>query len=213
MNRNSIRWRLPASYAVIALLAALSLGSMMLLVLRDYYVNQEREYLSGNAMALQPLIEQILQSDLPDVPLQDQIRGLAFLSQARIRLIDTNGNTLADSGVPNPNQVVALSAGVPVAGNVMFSMPVNPPTDRGPILIYRSDESAPFPQVVPFEKQVLSGKAADIVVPVSASPYGYEFVARVDSDPSRRSSQSVSVLLVASDERKLGVLEFSNGPS
>ena len=36
MNRNSIRWRLPASYGVIALLAALALGSVMLLVLKSY---------------------------------------------------------------------------------------------------------------------------------------------------------------------------------
>src|SRR3990172_4851372 len=100
MNRNSIRWRLPASYGVIALLAALSLGSVMLLVLRDYYANQEREYLLGNAVALQPIIEQVLQSDLPKGSLQDQINGLAFLSQTEIRLLDTNGNTLADSGVP-----------------------------------------------------------------------------------------------------------------
>ena len=214
MNRNSIRWRLPASYAVIALLAAFSLGSMMLLVLRDYYANQEREYLSGNAIALQPLIEQILQSDLPDVPLQDQIRGLAFLSQAQIRLLDMNGNILADSGVPDPNQVLAVSAGVPISGNVMFSMPVNPPKDKGPILIYRSDENTPFPEVIPFEKQILSGgSSADIVVPVSASPYGYGFVAKVNSNPSRRSTQTVSVLLAASDGRKLGILEFSNGPS
>ena len=213
MNRNSIRWRLPASYAVIALLAALSLGSMMLLVLRNYYADQEREYLHGNATALQPIIAQILQSDLPEVSLQDQINGLAFLSQAQIRLLDINGNTLADSGIPGSDQVVAVSGGMPIAGNVMFSVPVNPPVNKGPILIYRSDESAPFPQVIPFEKQIPPGKAADILLPVSASPYGYGFVARVDSDPSRRSTQSVSVLLASSDGRKLGVLEFSNGPS
>ena len=213
MNRNSIRWRLPASYAVIALLAALSLGSVMLIVLRNYYADQEREYLYGNATALQPLIEQILQSDLPKGSLQDQIDGLSFLSQTQIRLLDTNGNTLADSGMPNANQVVAVSAGVPVAGNVMFSAPVNPPADKGPILIYRNDESLPFPQIVPFEKQIIPGKSADIILPVSASPYGYGFVARTDSDPRQRSSQSVSILLTASNGNKLGVLEFSNGPS
>lgn len=152
MNRNSIRWRLPASYAVIALLAALLLGSLMLLVLRNYYADQEREYLYGNATALQPLIEQVLQSELPKSALQDQIDGLAFLSQTQIRLLDTNGNTLADSGVPNVNQVVAVSAGVPVAGNVMFSAPANPSAKKGPILIYRNDESLPLPQMVPFEK-------------------------------------------------------------
>src|SRR5512132_2831449 len=120
MNRNSIRWRLPASYVVIALLAALSLGSMMLLVLRGYYADQEREYLYGNATALQPVIEQILQSDLPAASLQDQIKGLSFLSQTQIRLLNSNGTTIADSGLPDSNKVVAVSGGVPVAGNVMF---------------------------------------------------------------------------------------------
>src|SRR4026209_1137171 len=144
MNRKSIRWRLPASYAVIALLAALSLGSMMMLVLRGYYADQERRYLYGNATALQPVIEQVLQSDRSDVSLQDQIKGLAFLSQTQIRLLDTNGHVLADSGVPGPDQVVAVSAGMPFAGNVMFSMPVNPPTNKGPLLIYRSEASVPL---------------------------------------------------------------------
>jgi signal transduction histidine kinase len=213
MNRNSIRWRLPASYAVIALLAALSLGSVMLLVLRNYYADQEREYLYGNATALQPLIEQILQSDLPEASLQDQIKGLAFLSQTQIRLFDTNGNTLADSGVPGSQQVVAVSGGGPVSGNVMFSVPANPPENQGPILIYRNDEKLPLPQIVPFEKQIQPGKSADIILSVTASPYGYGFVTRSKSDPTRRSSQSVSVLLLASNGNKLGMLEFSNGPS
>ena len=213
MNRKSIRWRLPASYAVIAFLAALSLGSMMLLVLRGYYSDQEREYLFGNATALQPVVAQILQSNLPAASLQDQIEGLSFLSQTQIRLIDPNGNTLADSGVPGLNQVVAVSGGLPVGGNVMFSMPVDPPKDQGAVLIYRSEGASPLPQVVPFEKQIVTGKAADIVLPVSASPYGYGFVAKTEVDPGRRSMESVSVLLLASDGRKLGVLEFSNGPS
>ena len=80
MNRNSIRWRLPASYAVIALLAALALGSLMLLALRSYYVDQEHRYLLENAIALQPVLEQVLQSDSPKGLIQDQINGLAFLS-------------------------------------------------------------------------------------------------------------------------------------
>ncbi|HLO29415.1 MAG TPA: HAMP domain-containing sensor histidine kinase [Anaerolineales bacterium] len=213
MNRNSIRWRLPTSYAVIALLAALSLGSMMLLVLRNYYANQEREYLYGNATALQPVIEKILQSDLPEASLQDQIRGLAFLSQTQIRLLDTNGNTIADSGVPDSKQVVAVSGGMPVAGNVMFSVPVNPPVEKGPLLIYRSNESAPLPDIVPFGKQTVPAKRADIILSVNASPYGYGFVTRNEFDTSRRSSQAVSVLLATSKGEKLGILEFSNGPS
>ena len=37
--------------------------------------------------------------------------ALAFLSQTQIRLLDTNGNTIADSGVPDSKQVVAVSGG------------------------------------------------------------------------------------------------------
>lgn len=213
MNRNSIRWRLPASYAVIALVAALSLGSMMLLVLRNYYADQERDYLFGNATALAPVIEEILQSHLPQASIQDQIKGLSFLSQTQIRLLDTNGNVLADSGVPDSNQVVAVSGGASVAGNVMFSVPVNKAAGEGPLFIYRNDQSLPLSQAVPFEKQILPGKAGDIIVSVNASPYGYGFVARTKSDPTRRSTQSASLLLRTLDGQKLGVLEFSKGPS
>ena len=45
MSRYSIRWRLPLSYAAIALLATLALGSALLLILRGYYVRVERDYL------------------------------------------------------------------------------------------------------------------------------------------------------------------------
>jgi signal transduction histidine kinase len=186
----------------------------MLLVLRGYYTNQEREYLYGNAMALQPLIEQILQSKIPEASLQDQIKGLGFLSQTQIRVLDTNGTVLADSGVPESNHVVAVSGRAPVAGNVMFSVPADPPKEQvqGPLFIYRSDSSTPSPQVIPLVGQFPGGKSGDIVVQISASPYGYGFVARTESDPAHRSSQSVSVPL-ASNEKKLGTLEFSQGPS
>src|SRR5919108_4902061 len=97
MHRNSIRWRLPASYALIALLAALSLGSLMLLVLRSYYADQEHQYLLGNAIALQPVLEEILQSDTSEALIRDQINGLAFLAQTQIRVLDINGNPIADS--------------------------------------------------------------------------------------------------------------------
>jgi signal transduction histidine kinase len=211
MNRNSIRWRLPASYAVIALLAALSLGSVMLLVLRSYYTRQERMYLFGNAITLKPVLEQVMQSDLPPDFLQDQINGLAFLSQTQIQLLDSNKKVIADSGAPDPSQVIAVSR-MPVSGNVAFSVPANPSSGQPPTLIYRDEGDFP-PPLVPFEKDLPAGQAAEIIVSVSASPYGYGFVSRSDFDPRHRSSQAVSVPLTAEDGGILGELQFSNGPS
>jgi len=215
MNRSSIRWRLPASYAIIALLAALSLGSFMLLALRSYYADQEHRYLLGNALALEPVLEQVLQSDATGNLVQDQITGLAFLSQTQIRLLDSNGNTIADSGVPNKNQFVTVSG----AGKRFFppfeSGPAEPPEMRMPTVIYVNNGELAG-NMIPFENEIpFSGPAPqeDIVLSVNASPYGYGFVAQSDFDPTRRSSQIVSVPLIASDGQKLGRLEFSNGPS
>ena len=215
MNRNSIRWRLPASYGVIALLAALSLGSVMLLVLRSYYARQEQDYLFGNALALQPIIEKVLQSELPEELLQDQVDSLAFLSQTRIRVLDTGGRIMADSGVPHPDQVVAVigetKRGFPFSG----SGPAVLPEDEIPFVIY-SNKSQTAPEMMPFEKAIpASGPApqTDMILSVSASPYGYGFVPAPQSDPTRRSPYVAEILLIASNGRKLGVLEFSNGPS
>jgi len=212
MNRNSIRWRLPISYGVIALLAALSLGSMMLLVLRSYYARQEQDYLLGNALALQPIIEEALQSGLQKEFLQDQVASLAFLSQTQIRVLDTMENVIADSGVPHPNQVVAVLG--ETKREIPFSGPANLPEERVPFVIFSSKSQG----VLPFNKEVdASGPVPvpgnDMVLHVSASPYGYGFFPATLSDPTRRSSYVATILLISSDGRKLGVLEFTNGPS
>ena len=217
MKRTSIRWRLPASYGVIALLTALSLGSVMLLVLRNFYARQEQDYLLRNALALQPMLERILQSELQEGLLQAQIDGLAFLSQTQIRVLDARGQIIADSGVPAPNQVVAVSGMSKSKWSVPLfdSGPANAPEERMPILIYKNNGEY-TPPVIPFDNEIpYSGPASkrDIVVPVSASPYGYGFVTSTESDLGHRSSQIMSILLAASDGSKLGELEFSNGPS
>ncbi|HUE99079.1 MAG TPA: HAMP domain-containing sensor histidine kinase [Anaerolineales bacterium] len=216
MNRNSIRWRLPASYGVIALLAALSLGSVMLLVLRSYYARQEQDYLLGNALALQPILEKARQSELQEGLLQDQIDGLAFLSQTQMRVLDASGRIMADSGVPRPNQVVAVSG--MSKWNILppfESGPADSAEDRMPILIYRNNDEYAS-EVIPFDNALSSSGPApqtDLILPVSASPYGYGFVPASQSDPTRRSSYVANILLTASDGSKLGALEISNGPS
>ena len=215
MNRNSIRWRLPVSYAVIALLAALSLGSFMLLALRSYYADQEHRYLIGNAIALQPVLEEIVQSDVPVVFIRDQINGLAFLSRTQIRLIDTNGNMIADSGIPTEEQFVAVSATGKRVFPVFEGGPAEHPESRMPTVIYVNNSEFAS-NTIQFNKELpFSGPAPeeDIILSVSASPYGYGFVSQTDFDPTQRSPQIVSVPLAASDGRKLGSLEFSNGPS
>src|SRR5215207_9954645 len=214
MNRNSIRWRLPASYGVIALLAALLLGSVMMLVLKSYYARQEQDYMLGNAFALKPMLEQVLQTEPQPGLLQEQIDGLSFLSQTQIRVLDASGRIMADSGVPASNQVVSVSGGSSWNAPAFESGPAEVVRESMPILIYKNNVN--YPQVIPFEDSIpYSGPAfkGDFVVPVSASPYGYGFVVKAEFDPKRTSSQLVNVPLRTSAGAVLGALEISNGPS
>jgi hypothetical protein len=47
MRPKSIRWRLPLSYALIALLTTLALGAVLLISLQRYYRQQELDYLTS----------------------------------------------------------------------------------------------------------------------------------------------------------------------
>jgi hypothetical protein len=105
----SIRWRLPLSYAAIALLVTLALGLILLTSLRRYYHQQELDYLTNNAKAISTRLVPLFEIDLPPEVLRSQVDSLAFLSQSRIRLLDTNKQLLADSGPPQQREVAAFS--------------------------------------------------------------------------------------------------------
>ena len=94
----SIRWRLTLSFAAIALLAALSLGAVLLMILRDYYTQQEKSYLFSNAVAISADMAQLVQEDAPPEAIQSQVENLAFLSQTRVRRLDADNQVLNDSG-------------------------------------------------------------------------------------------------------------------
>ena len=173
----------------------------------------------GNAFALQPMLEYVLQAKLEPGLLQEQIDGLSFLSQTQIRVLDASGDVLADSGVPASNQVVSVSGGSSWNAPAFESGPANATKEKLPILIYRNsaENNVEYARdVIPFEDSIpYSGPAShgDFVVPVSASPYGYGFVVKAEFDPRRTSSQLVSVPLRTSAGAVLGALEISNGPS
>lgn len=128
---NSIRWRLPLSYAAIALLAALSLGAVLLTTLRSYYSQQELSYLTGNARGLSLELARMVEVKLPAAALKAQLQNFSFLTQAQVRLLDAEGQILADSGPPPDRpQVAALSVEIEtetMGPGQMFTRPITDP--------------------------------------------------------------------------------------
>ncbi len=108
--RNSIRWKLPFSYAAIALIAALASGVALLTMLQSYYAQREFDYLRGNAGTITSVVRQMIVNDMPLAAIQAHVETYSFLAQVRVRLINAAGEVLADSGVPLERSLLSISA-------------------------------------------------------------------------------------------------------
>lgn len=93
----SIRIRLPLTYAGIALLVALSLGGVLIGILSEYYRQQEIDYLARNADAIQASLTQMFHANSLNEDLQADVNLLAFLSHTQINIL-------------NPDQTVVLAS-------------------------------------------------------------------------------------------------------
>ncbi len=100
MRFRSLRWQLSLTYAGIALLTALVLNLLLLGALRAYYEGQEQAYLVDNATFITQNLVRLIEADVPEEALAAQLKALSFLSQTRVRLMDTRQGLMADSGPP-----------------------------------------------------------------------------------------------------------------
>lgn len=98
MRPTSLRWRLAATYAGIALLTAVVLGGILVSVLSGYYTRSEDSYLRASAGRVS---ENLTRGDTLPSDLAQQVLISALNTQTRVRVYDTAGTLLADSGSPS----------------------------------------------------------------------------------------------------------------
>ncbi len=118
MVPGSIRWRLPLTYAGIALLTALALGGVLLAILRDSYRRQEVSYLVANVQAMDDFVPLLLVSLQSAETLDSRLKSLSFLSQTRVRLLNRESEVLGDSGAPEAVRALANTSLVFEAGGL-----------------------------------------------------------------------------------------------
>jgi signal transduction histidine kinase len=107
MVPQSIRWRLPITYAAIALINSLVLGAVLLGILNGYYQRHEKNYLKSNAKDLEG-IGPLYGSDVPLDMIRSQLDPVALFAQIRIRMLDLDQQVVYDSGSPNKLQTMDL---------------------------------------------------------------------------------------------------------
>ena len=130
MGLRSIRWRLVASYVLLALMAVVVVGVVALVLLRQSLVQQEKAALQANADAIAQ--QAFLRLAMPrSSNLSQLVETSAFLSNVRVRILDSNKQTvLADSGPRDqssmamwidPDQSVTLgNSGTPLKGPLVL---------------------------------------------------------------------------------------------
>lgn len=213
----SLRLRLPLSFALIALLAVLALGAVLLLALRGIYRQWELDYLVANASAIADQIAPPL-SDEPTLAgqLQAQVAGLAFLTQTRVRVTSPMGQAvLADSGDPvttNGQTRIALEVTV---GDVAqsFSQSVEQNDNRA-TTSYTSSiivEDAAFSRSVDQVVTTAPGGTPP-ALPANGTLFGFG-LNPAQSPPGERSSLLVRQPILDDAGQVVGRVELSDGPA
>jgi len=208
---DSIRRRLPLSYAVIALLAALALGAVLLLTLRSYYLRVERDYLRSNAQAIAFGLAQVLEEDPPLGALQAQLDQFSLLSQTLVKLLNSDGQLLATSRLSGRlsfpfarrrELLLFLPRGERTPVAIRLPLPVGPrPTSPASST---ATPTLPGPTSVPPERDRLLDLAEylRIAMPRAEAASGATY-----------SSQVVRLPILGSEEQLLGFVELSQGPA
>lgn len=231
MLPKSIRRQLPLTYAAIALLAAVSLGVVLLVVLRGYYSQREYDHLRGNAMAISQTLASSSQvpSQISDIRLQ--LPSISFLTQSRIQLLNDQHVLIADSGSFTDKQIITFqyqsahadialdsqenhifgfsqAEPVPLPAEVMLSVPAETWETR-----LEANPSSAF-MITTGTTDVAAASAPrdrDFMMRVAGTPYGFGL--NVDETSGQRSDQQVEMPLVNSDKHLMGYIVLSEGPA
>ncbi|GAB4524599.1 MAG: hypothetical protein OHK0046_39520 [Anaerolineae bacterium] len=227
-KRYSIRWQLPITYAVIAFFVAVALGFVLIIVLRSYYSEQERQYLVNNAHSIGRLVERWEAEAMSSEEITARLTGLSALVDTRIQYVDAEGTVVTDSAsvprfvvsvspqdslraerLPDPPDILVYEGTVVEDGAVTFEFFRNAgamPRPREQAIINLRTDSAPLPQDV---------AVGDTMIAVGRSFYGFNFV--TDGEPLDRSHRSVEVadvtLTLPTSGAVIGSIILREGPA
>lgn len=199
---HSLRWRLPLSYAAIALLAVLALGATLLGTLRSFYGRQELAYLSGNATVIAEEIAPLLAAGDRSL-LQSRIAGFSFLTQARIEVLDDMGQiVLADSGEQGAlRSSIALSARQDGLSDVLGAV-------EEQIAIVVEEERQTEDGGVTSQRTITTTSR----LPAQGSLYGFN-LGEASASGGERSNRAVQTGVVDESGAVLGQVRLSQGPA
>jgi len=120
---HSIRWRLVASYVLLAMVTVSMVGLLALEIVRRSANEREVNEMQSNADAIAHQAFRLVAPVARPFELSQLVRTTAFLANMRVRILDRENNPVADSGLPGVwNDMVWIA---PPQNSALFSMDSN----------------------------------------------------------------------------------------
>ncbi len=211
----SIRFRLPLSYAVVSLLAALVLGGALILPLQEYYARRERSYLSGHAHVIAAVLGELLSTRDQDLPsgdrqplLERNLKALSLISRSRVRVLDAQRSVWADSGSPALRTAIGLDSR---QDQVFFLRTTVEPRERG-VPIGAQVMITTIEQSLGSADAMAQNRVQEMTVTANTLLYDMDLEFNADGG-GRRSLEQASAPISAVDGRALGYVELTEGPA
>lgn len=104
----SIRWRLVASYVLLTLISVSVVGMLATEIVRRSVQEQEINDLQANADSLAQQLFPLMRIRRNSLQIRSLIQAASFLGDVRVRILDDNGRTLADTGSPTFKEGLVL---------------------------------------------------------------------------------------------------------
>jgi signal transduction histidine kinase len=216
---HSMTYRLPATYAAMALLVALSLGAVLQITLRTRFAAQEQAYLASNAEPMASILPLLLLQDDTNI-LEKQLSFFSFLVRAKVEIYDTQGDVIAQADIFDHDnfrpprdyaQGISIQSETLEGGNfnLMIAPQLRPDIEGdNPTIFY----PAP-PDTVPDITSAITfgvggGSTNELSIQIAPSVFGYDI-----SRNETRSDQVVEQAIISSDGTALGILRLSKGPA
>lgn len=216
----SIRWRLIASYVLLTLLTVIATGLLALEIVRRYAQKQELLAMQSNAAAISEQAFPYLASGTPSPELNHLIQAASFLGDTRVRILDSQGEVLADSGLPGSEDGLLVLLPGSVEGSSLPSDQTWPNMQvwsRFGSILYNVQELSAIRQIIP--------ESSWKIIRRSSSPWGgrLTFAENSPSEARPNAIDRIEALASARSRRvvrqpigetraPLGYVELSGGP-
>jgi signal transduction histidine kinase len=210
---HSIRWRLIASYVLLAVMTITVVGFLAIEIVQTTSNQREVDEMQSSAQAIALQANSLVSQSARPFPLTQLVRTTAFLGNFRVRILDAQRNPLADSGVPGEwNDMVWIA---PPQGTNLLSPSTNSSGLVMPLDHYQSGSLSS-------QLNNLPPGTSTTVIRKSYSPWGGRISFDAMSpdgktiqttDASKPRSSAIVSAPIGSAQDPKGYVELSDGPN